>query len=298
MSYDMNREEAYKILGIQSLSTEKEIKISYYKMALKYHPDKNPNNHNAEEKFKKINIAYQYLQKENENISIDSMNSKNYLSFIKECIKHFTPDVTWDDIFLDTTLNNAVDKCGKLSLKIFEKMGKEKSIELYSFLSKNKEIFCISEEILTKLQEIVKDKVKNDNIIILNPTLDDILNDSIYKLELLGKTFYVPLWHHEVVFDHSGQDIIVQCIPDLSDNVIIDNKNNLHYVIKGNIQNVLEKNNIEVKLGEKHLIIPSEQLNIVKKQNYIFRNKGLLRINDDDIYSTEERGHIFVDVEL
>jgi len=298
MSYDMNCEKAYKILEIQPLSTDKEMKISYYKKALKYHPDKNPNDTNAEETFKKINIAYQYLQKENENISIDSMNSKNYLFFIKECIKHFTPDVTWDDIFLDTTLNNAVDKCGKLSLKIFEKMGKEKSIELYSFLSKNKEIFCISEEILTKLQEIVKDKVKNDNIIILNPTLDDILNDSIYKLELLGKTFYVPLWHHEVVFDHSGQDIIVQCIPDLSDNVIIDNKNNLHYVIKGNIQNVLENNKIEVKLGEKLLIIPSEQLNIVKKQNYIFRNKGLLRINDEDIYSTEERGHIFVDVEL
>ena len=90
----------------------------------------------------------------------------------------------------------------------------------------------------------------------------------------------------------------MQCIPDLSDNVIIDNKNNLHYVIKANIQNVLENNKIEVKLGEKHLIIPSERLNIVKKQNYIFRNKGLLRINDDDIYSTEERGHIFVDVEL
>ena len=264
------KEDFYDILGISKSATAAEIKKAYRKKAIEYHPDKNPNNHNAEEKFKKINIAYQYLQKENENISIDSMNSKNYLSFIKECIKHFTPDVTWDDIFLDTTLNNAVDKCGKLSLKIFEKMGKEKSIELYSFLSKNKEIFCISEEILTKLQEIVKDKVKNDNIIILNPTLDDILNDSIYKLEILGKTFYVPLWHHEVVFDHSGQDIIVQCIPDLSDNVIIDNKNNLHYVIKGNIQNVLENNKIEVKFGEKHLIIPSEQLNIVKKQNYIF----------------------------
>ena len=35
MSYDMNREEAYKILEIQPQSTEKEIKISYYKMPRK-----------------------------------------------------------------------------------------------------------------------------------------------------------------------------------------------------------------------------------------------------------------------
>ena len=47
----------YKVLGIAKSATESEIKSSYRKLARKYHPDLNPNNKEAEKKFKEINEA-------------------------------------------------------------------------------------------------------------------------------------------------------------------------------------------------------------------------------------------------
>ena len=54
-------EDYYKLLGVSKTATGDEIKKAYRKLAVKYHPDKNPGNKEAEEKFKKISQAYEVL---------------------------------------------------------------------------------------------------------------------------------------------------------------------------------------------------------------------------------------------
>src|SRR5690349_22868288 len=51
----------YEILGVSRSAKEEEIKKSYRKLARKYHPDLNPNNKQAEEKFKEVQEAYEVL---------------------------------------------------------------------------------------------------------------------------------------------------------------------------------------------------------------------------------------------
>jgi len=58
---NMNKRDYYEVLGVSKGASESEIKKAYRKMALKYHPDKNPNDKIAEEKFKEAAEAYEVL---------------------------------------------------------------------------------------------------------------------------------------------------------------------------------------------------------------------------------------------
>jgi molecular chaperone DnaJ len=57
----MAQEDYYNILGVPRNATADELKSAYRKLALKYHPDRNPGNKESEEKFKQLNSAYEVL---------------------------------------------------------------------------------------------------------------------------------------------------------------------------------------------------------------------------------------------
>lgn len=64
-------EDHYTILGLNESASEDDIKKSFRKLAMQYHPDKNPNDKSAEDKFKKINDAYSVLSDPNKRAEYD-----------------------------------------------------------------------------------------------------------------------------------------------------------------------------------------------------------------------------------
>ena len=60
----MAKRDYYEVLGVQKSSTEQDIKKAYRRLAMKFHPDRNPDNADAERKFKEASEAYHILSDE------------------------------------------------------------------------------------------------------------------------------------------------------------------------------------------------------------------------------------------
>lgn len=67
----MSKRDYYEVLGVPKTATITEIKSSYRKLAMKYHPDRNPDNEEAEIKFKEATEAYEVLSDENKRARYD-----------------------------------------------------------------------------------------------------------------------------------------------------------------------------------------------------------------------------------
>jgi curved DNA-binding protein len=94
-------EDYYKTLGVDKTAGPDDIKKSYRKLALKYHPDRNPNNREAEEKFKKISEAYAVLSDPEKRKQFDSFGSDQ-----------FSRQYSQEDIFRNFDLNEILRDLG------------------------------------------------------------------------------------------------------------------------------------------------------------------------------------------
>ena len=93
--------EYYKILGVAKTASADEIKKAYRKLALKYHPDKNPGSKEAEAKFKEINEAYAVLSDEKKRKEYDTYGAAR-----------FQQRYSQEDIFRNFDLNDIFKQFG------------------------------------------------------------------------------------------------------------------------------------------------------------------------------------------
>lgn len=79
----------YDLLGVSPNASQEEIKKAYRKLAMKWHPDRNPGNKQAEEKFKEIQKAYDYLS---------NPNKQDFSNHFSSHFSHDEMDINLEDI--------------------------------------------------------------------------------------------------------------------------------------------------------------------------------------------------------
>lgn len=92
----MDYKDYYTILGVERKASADDIRSAYRKLAMQYHPDKNPGDKKAEDKFKEINEAYQVLSDEQKRARYDQLGSA-YSDFRTGGGR--PGDFRWDDWF-------------------------------------------------------------------------------------------------------------------------------------------------------------------------------------------------------
>jgi len=297
----MDLEEALHIFEIENVSnlSQESLKKRYHKLALQNHPDKNGNTPTSTQHFQRIQCAYEVLKREisiinnntelgEEHINLNSGYTAILHLFIDGILKGKYNE------FLSNIVKDIVSGCKEISLKLFEDMNKEQSLAVYNFIVKYKTLLRLTDNTLDKVREILLDKYKDMQIYVLNPSINDLFQNNVYKLEIDNKLYFVPLWHSELHFE---SDIVVKCNPELPENMEIDEDNNL--VITERIPitfSLLNEKTRVIKIGNNSVELPLDQLFLRPVQTHVLRKKGISKILDADIYNIDEKADIIIKI--
>ena len=311
---DYNR--AFEILEIDfSFVDHKDISLEYLKkqyrkLILKNHPDKNGNTPESNEKFTEIHEAYNFLKSEinklnpadfENNIESDcegenEQDASLYVNILQNFMKSVY-EGTYKDV-LSKIVGDIINAGKKISVSLFDDLDKDTALNIYVFLSNYRSVLNLSEEVLVIIREIVVKKYDNVEVYKLNPSINDLLNNNVYKLYVNKELCLVPLWHNETYFDISGCEIIVLCEPELPDGFTIDEENNLHietYINFDLRERIIANGSICINVGEKVYNIPLSKLYMKREQYYKIKNEGLYKIKKD-IYDISEKTDIIVKI--
>ena len=304
---------ACNILEIESTQvftmTMDQLKKKYHKMALQNHPDKNGNTAESTKKFQIIQEAYELLKQEvcffDENKAGESEDrekdkeeeEKNgdrstYLFLLQMFIDGLIRGTGPYHTIITSIVKNVVTGCKELSLKILDDADCNTCLFIYDFFVKYKSVLGIDNDLLERLKETISNK--GMQLFIVNPSFNDLFENNIYKLSMKEKLYFVPLWHHELYFD---EGIIVKCIPELPENIEIDEDNNIHVELRIPFTfSLLDNKSLPINLGNYQVFVPIDKLCLTKVQSYTLKGQGISLINEKNMYDIETKSDIIVKI--
>jgi hypothetical protein len=316
----MSVSDALQILGLSEYDinalTPDVVVRQYRRMALKYHPDKNDNSDESHNAFHQLTDAYDIVRtvvslSEEEDLTDTSDTAPTgYFDVLSQFVKSVMTASTAPNMnhahpsVLHKKIIEIVINYQHISVNMFENIDRETSVSIYQFLCAYQDVLYVSPEVIDRIRTVIQSKFEDLRIYTITPTLDDMLLDKVFKLNVDGHTYLVPLWHKEVYFDDKtrpAQEILVLCEPQVDDLVCrLDENNNIH--IAGEIAfslDLLDKDgwsDIAVPGSTKTVQVLNRCLVLVPTQIVRVVGTGVLRIHEKDMYNNVDRGDIFVTV--
>ena len=303
----MNRETALKILGLTDPIAEEDdetLKKTYRALILKYHPDKNKSEYSAA-KFQEVREAYAFLQTADSIMEDDDPANESYNDILriflsrileKEYAELAAPFITKMFELIFARIAFYADFKSAPFFDLLRPINRPALEAIYSLLSKYREAFHLPEGLFEKMDEVLR----LDEYIVLNPTLDDMFSEeNVYKLKYEDRTYLVPLWHHDMTFDHEGRDLVVKCFPSLPDHIEVDEWNNLTVYLRFNVADVWNRE-VEVEIcHNKSVKFDGQLLRLTEEpQTILLDGCGLICNNVNDIFDSSVLQNIVLIVQL
>jgi hypothetical protein len=333
-STPMSLKDARTMLGVSRDFSLSELNKRFRILALRLHPDKNGSAPEATAAFQELNAAYRLLLpgvNDNDNTppttkcaDADTETYSNiFMNFIKSLVRGNPKSQQTEQteqpeqpeqpeqhdgvnrILLDL-LHRIVHDYASVSVNAaLDALDPAMLFQLYDTLEQYNAAVSMDASIFEEITRTIREKMHKNNIIILKPSLKDVLQNNISVLQYEGQTFYVPLWHSELYYriDNSGKQLIVKCMPILPDHMSIDANNELHIDVRADIKELLNRSCgvLRIPLYDDEFVeLKVSDLRIVSRQTVVLQNniRGISLICSNDIYEVKNKAPICVCVRL
>jgi len=298
--------------------TVNDLKKKYRIAALKHHPDKHFNSNESTAKFKEINEAYLYLHgvystetetafnhsHSNECDNENECYSKLFSKFVTSLMNRFSnTQIAGLHIVIQILMN----KCTTLTSSVFNNMDCESLLFIHDLILKYSSILEIGADRLKIIHELIKKKLQEHDIIIIQPTISELFSENnIQIIEHENKIYYVPLWHTELYYEMNNgidtkkqRELVVKCIPSLPEHIYIDEINNIYIHVRTRVENVFNQTKLTIMVTESiSFDIPMNTLEFKTHQTIVLKHCGIPMINTENMYDVSEKMNIVVHLEI